>query len=117
MIRKNGGSLVSIIGCDREFSLQRARYHDFYVLLISNFVSPPDQTFSDFPLLVTAPSATKLITKINSMTNSFMHDDLANNVEVKGKEPDKGDCKTKKDAKGRTKLEGEWGDVVVHELS
>jgi hypothetical protein len=55
--------------------------------------------------------------KINSMVNSFMHDDLANNVEVKGKEPDKGDYKTKKDDKGRNKLEGQWGDVVVHELS
>jgi len=66
---------------------------------------------------VTAPSATKLLVKINSMTNSFMHNDLANNPEVKGKEPDKGDYRTKKNDKGRDKLDGEWGDVVVHELS
>ena len=75
-----------------------------------------DQTFSDFPLLLTAPSATKLVTKINSLVNSFLHDRLAEDPEVKGKTPDHGDVRTKRNEKGKTGIEGAWGEVVVHEL-
>jgi hypothetical protein len=79
-------------------------------------VPPPDQTFSDFPLLLTAPSATKLLTKINSLVNSFLRDNLVNDPEIKGKLPDKGDVRTKRNEKGKTGIDGAWSDVVIHEM-
>lgn len=76
-----------------------------------------DQSFSDFPLLITAPSASKLLVKMNSLIHNFLHDKLAESDEIRGKEPDHGNLKMIKDAKGKQKMEGAWGDVVVHELA
>lgn len=79
-----------------------------------------DQTFSDFPLLLIAPTASKILRTINSLVTSFSEDNLRENPAIKGKVPDEGRVKLKTDPKsgggGGRKLEGDWGEVVVHQL-
>lgn len=78
-----------------------------------------DQSFSDFPALATPDSALKLFDVIESMCHDFILSRLPDNSHVIGREPDHGRFVTVPDPKkkDKEKMKGEFGKVIVHEMT
>ncbi|KAJ9113612.1 hypothetical protein QFC22_005920 [Naganishia vaughanmartiniae] len=79
------------------------------------------ETFSDFPFLWQPRSAHTLLTTVDELVYAFLRGEVKEHDKVRGKEADRGVVRTSTVDKkgkdmGKQQMEGEWGDVVVHEL-
>jgi hypothetical protein len=63
--------------------------------------------------LINATSSLKLLSTMHELSFSFLRGRLSSSPLVEGKVPDGGHIKTRLDGK-KERLDGEWGEVVVH---
>ena len=75
---------------------------------------PPDQSFSDFPLLAPSSPTVALsdLETIHSLSDSFLRGRLIDNDAIKERRPDEGKYEKGPDGK----MAGERGAIVVHLL-